>query len=173
MSFLARLEEEKLKRVRSILRESGVREVYAKPIVEYLAGLSEFVEVKGALLYGSVARGKAMYRKSDVDLIVVSDDFERPYGEIFSMRRRFRGGLPGIVEALWVSPRELESMFRGFTGFVLDAVYEGVVLLDDNGFIQQLRRRLVNALMEGRAERHKRFWRIPIREVGERVTVEL
>jgi len=173
VSFLARLEGEKLKRVRDMLRERGVKEVYAKPVVEYLVGLSDFVEIKGVLLYGSVARGKAVYRKSDVDLIVVSDDFDKPYGEIVSMRRRFRGGLPGIVEALWVSPRELESMFRGFTGFVLDAIHEGIVLLDDGGFIQQLRRRLAKALMEGRVERHKGFWRIPIREVGERVTVEL
>ncbi len=89
------------------------------------------------------------------------------------MRRRFRGGLPGIVEALWVSPQELESMFRGFTGFVLDAIQEGIVLLDNDGFIQQLRRRLTKALMEGRVERHKRFWRIPVKKVGEKITVEL
>ncbi len=75
---MKRLEEEKLKHVRDTLRKSGVKEVHAKPIVEYLAGLSDFVEVKGALLYGSVARGKAVYRKSDVDLIIVSDDFNKP-----------------------------------------------------------------------------------------------
>ena len=142
-----------LRKVREELEKNNVSEKHIKPILDYLKGLSKHVDIEGVLLYGSVAWGKPTIH-SDIDLIIVSQDFDLPYDEIVKMRRKIRGKLPGGIDSIWVSPRELESMFLGFTGFILDAIWKGIILYDEKNILTNLRERLIKALKTGKIERN-------------------
>ncbi len=161
-----------LRKVSEELSKNNISERFARPTLAYLKGLSKYVDIEGVLLYGSVAWGKPTIH-SDIDLIIVSTDFDLPYDELVKMRRRIRGELPGGIDSIWVSPRELESMFLGFTGFILDAIWKGIILYEENEVFTKLRKRLEKALETGKIERKHGMWKIPISRPGEKVEIEI
>ena len=162
-----------LREIKNNLKEHEIPEFYSKIIYEFVEKLSSFVRITGVLLYGSVARGSAIYRKSDIDLIIVSPDFPEDYSELIKLRRKIRPMLPGGVDSLWVSEKELEQMFLGLTGFILDALYEGIILYDENGFLSSLRNRLLRCIEKGVLKRYGRMWMLPVKRFGEKVEVEI
>ncbi len=161
-----------LRKVRDVLEKNNISERHIKPILTYLKGLSKYVNIEGVLLYGSVAWGKPTIH-SDIDLIIVSQDFDLPYDEIVKMRRKIRGKLPGGIDSIWVSPKELESMFLGFTGFILDAIWKGIILYEEKKVFTKLRERLKKALEMGKIQRKHGMWKLPISKLGEKIEIEL
>jgi len=161
-----------LKEIVKKLSETKLPKKYVKYVIDYLVGLSKHVDVQGVLLYGSFVWGRPRL-DSDIDLIIVSKDFAVNRDELLLLKRRIRGSLPAIIDSLWVSENELEEMFRGFTGFVLDAIYKGKVLYDETGIFEKLRNRLLEALKKKKIQRHRGMWRIPISYPGEIVEIEL
>ncbi len=59
-----------------------------------------------------------------------------------------------------MTPDELIEMVDAKTGFVVDALLEGTILLDD-GTIRDARSRLVDSLKRLKAKRLKHGWFIP------------
>ena len=119
--------------------------------VERIKGL----DVRGILLFGSVARNDAK-EQSDVDILVVASglpDIKERYGFITVKK-------PSRIEDIWMTPDELVEMVDAKTGFVVDALLEGRILLDD-GTINDARSRLVDSLRRLEAKRLKHGWFIP------------
>lgn len=119
--------------------------------VERIKGL----DVHGILLFGSVARNDAK-EQSDVDILVVASglpDIKERYGFITAKK-------PSRIEDIWMTPDELIEMVDAKTGFVVDALLEGKILLDD-GTVEDARDRLVASLKSLNAKRLEHGWFIP------------
>jgi predicted nucleotidyltransferase len=113
------------------------------------------LDVRGILLFGSVARNDAK-EQSDVDILVVASglpDIKERYNRITVKN-------PSRIEDIWMTPDELVEMVDAKTGFVVDALLEGKILLDD-GTINDARSQLVNSLKRLKAKRLKHGWFIP------------
>jgi predicted nucleotidyltransferase len=119
--------------------------------VERIKGL----DVRGILLFGSVARNDAK-EHSDVDILVIASglpDIKERYGFI-TVKKPYR------IEDIWMTPDELIEMVDAKTGFVVDALLEGKILLDD-GTINDARARLRDSLKRLNAKKLKHGWFIP------------
>ncbi len=146
------------------LRKNGVHKTYVGDIIKYLEILSIYVDITGVLLYGSVVYGRPRI-SSDIDIIVVSPNFDCSYTEKILLNRKISPRRPPRISAVWVGEREIEEAFQGFTGFLLDALFFGLILYDEKNILTGLRKRLEKALNNGKIERRLNMWRIPI-EMG-------
>ena len=79
------------------------------------------------LLHGSYAKGTYIEEFSDVDIIVVSDDFEGvPVGERLAILAELLAGMEKTVEAIAYTKREFIKHMRDFNPLVLDALEYGI-----------------------------------------------
>lgn len=123
-------------------------------IEDYLKRLQGH-NVRSIILFGSVARGEAR-EDSDVDLLVIASglpDIKNRY-DLLPARK------PARIDDIWMTPEELEEMVDAKTGFVMDALMEGEVLLDD-GTVEEAKKRLKASLKRLGARRLKHGWFIP------------
>lgn len=93
---------------------------------EYVDRLARNIAVKQAILTGSWARGSYL-RDSDVDLIVVSDDFEGmglPERLVY-LQKAWTSRLP--LEAFGYTTSEFRKLRRN-SSYVVDAVRHGIRL---------------------------------------------
>ncbi len=90
------------------------------------------VEPQLVLLHGSYARGDFLEGVSDVDLLVVSERFRGvPIGERISLLAYALRRITPPVEAVGYTLDELLERIEGLDPYVLAAVEEGVVVLDE------------------------------------------
>ena len=123
-------------------------------INDYVERIKRF-NVKGIVLFGSVARNDAK-KQSDVDILVVASglpDIKERYGFVTVKK-------PSRIEDIWMTPDELIEMVDAKTGFVVDALLEGKILLDD-GTVEDARARLRDSLKRLNAKKLKHGWFIP------------
>lgn len=93
----------------------------------FLERVSEVYRLRKAILFGSRARGDHL-EDSDIDLILVSEDFEGiPFVERISRMYRFWDDELAL-EVLCYTPEEFEEK-RKRIGLVQDAVREGVEVI--------------------------------------------
>jgi Nucleotidyltransferase domain. len=124
-------------------------------IEDYLKRLQDH-NVRSIILFGSVARGEAR-EDSDVDLLVIASglpDIKKRYDDLLPARK------PARIDDIWMTPEELEEMVDAKTGFVMDALMVGEVLLDD-GTVEEAKKRLKASLKRLGARRLKHGWFIP------------
>jgi len=102
--------------------ESHVREVAEK----YIGQLSRRLSIRQAYLTGSWARGTYL-EDSDVDLIIVSDDFEKMGlpDRLVYLQKSWKNNIP--LEAFGYTTREFQRLRKQST-YVKDAVRHGVPL---------------------------------------------
>jgi len=107
---------------REIIMESHVREVAEK----YIGQLSRRLSIRQAYLTGSWARGTYL-EDSDVDLIIVSDDFEKMGlpDRLVYLQKSWKNKIP--LEAFGYTTREFQRLRKQST-YVKDAVQHGVSL---------------------------------------------
>lgn len=116
----------------------------------------------GLLLFGSVARGD-WTKDSDVDLLVVTREFRGgrrgALRDLLGVRRRlwdteeYREAVGhGLYPTLEFYPLEAREA-QGFRPMYLDALTEGVILLEREGFLTSLREGFLHRLREMGARR--------------------
>ncbi|MGC9085980.1 MAG: nucleotidyltransferase domain-containing protein [Thermoproteota archaeon] len=146
---------------------------YRELIEQYLEKILDvFMErMVGALLFGSVARGVAKplsSAESDVDLVLVVEALPRLQERIPMIPKLVaRLKLPSIIQAIYMTPEEFEMHIKSKSGWVINAVVEGIVLYDPKHFLQSSKEKLLNELKEKGIERTSYGWVWPIR-AGER-----
>ena len=145
--------------VASKLHEYGIPKFFAEDIIRYIDLLVDHINVSGVILYGSVAYGRPDIN-SDIDVIVVSPDFDKPTDKIFQLRRAISAKRPSRISSIWLGEKEIIRVFKGFSGFLLDALYYGVILYDEKGILRKLKERLELAIRMGYIERRLGMWRI-------------
>jgi predicted nucleotidyltransferase len=149
--------------------EAGYRndiEVYCARIWERYG--SRFL---GALLFGSLVRGQARpYEtlESDIDLIVLIEGLP-PLSQRIVEKIEVERNLHTLVRAIWMTPEDLEGHLKAKAGYVLDAFDEGILLYDQDGFLSESRRKLVEELREKGVVKTDRWWSFPVK-AGEEYT---
>lgn len=107
--------------------EDAAGEAWAEAVNAFLEKLKGKVRVESAIVHGSTARGGSG-PWSDVDLIVVSDDFlHLPFLERLSLLTELK---VNRVEALGYSYEELRRMVRRGNPLALGALIEGVAVAE-------------------------------------------
>lgn len=144
-----------VRKVRVALKKEGIPEVFAEKIIKYVEVLGKYVKIDGLLLFGSVARGKIRWG-SDIDLIVISRDFNRL--EFSQLKKKIAKLKPAIIEALWFTPDEFLGAFSSFWGLLLDAVSDGRILLDELHLLKELKIALDELIRKGIIIRRNGRW---------------
>lgn len=111
--------------------------------------------LKSIVLFGSMARGD--YTKfSDYDLLIVVERDERRF---MDRLLEYYGYSEGSVEPFVYTKEEVMEMFEGFNPLILDALKDGVVLIDD-GTWSSLKERFSELLRRGVLRPKPKGWRI-------------
>jgi len=122
--------------------------------------------VRGVILFGSVARDEAAER-SDIDLLVLHEGL---YADIVERRRivyeEVSEALQGIFP-ITVIDMELELFLnpKTITSLLLNIYYDGVVVLDRTGklqeFMESVRRRIEESGLVRRRDGRSYYWILP------------
>lgn len=146
---------------------------YQELIEQYIGKIQDVFgeKVIGVLLFGSVARGVAKplsSAESDVDLILVVEGLPRLQERIIMVSKLVaRLNLSSIIQAIYMTPDEFETHVKSKSGWIIDAIVDGIVLYDPKNFLQRSKEKLLNELKEKGVERTPYGWAWPIR-AGER-----
>jgi predicted nucleotidyltransferase len=130
-------------------------------IEQYFDIISKKVKVCGALLFGSVARGKAKpFRsyESDIDLIVVIEDLSEDLEKRMLYKIEVENGTRSRIQAIWMTPRELNEHIEAKSEYILDAFEEGIILYDQKGSLEKERSALFNELNKKGVTKLKWGW---------------
>lgn len=112
---------------------------FSKKLEEYITYLFDTnKKVIGIVLFGSLARGDAIYseeKRSDIDLIVIFDDKELPehYRKRSELKLRLMKLAPSGVDSLWMTKIEFKNLVQIKTDIILYALDEGNILYDPEG----------------------------------------
>ena len=123
---------------------------------------SPFRGVVGAVIFGSRARGRET-ASSDIDLLLVCDGIptkpHRRGEEIASIKKH----LPALaLDILLLTPPEVESNFRNHNPLFLDIAAEGVVLIDDREWLQNLIQEIRQYIQQKGLKKTDHGWVFPV-----------
>ena len=125
--------------------------------IEKLLSSDKRGKVKSIVLHGSMARGDYDY-SSDIDLlIVVSEESGRIDERIYE----YSEYSDGWVQPLVYTGEEVMEMFNGFNPLILNALKDGVALVDD-GFWSDLKKRFDGMEGEGKLKRRGDSWIVKV-----------
>jgi len=125
--------------------------------VEKLLSSEKKDKVKCIVLHGSMARGDYSY-SSDVDLlIIVSEESKRIDERIYEYSEYSNGW----VEPLVYTEEEIIKMFNDFNPLILNALKNGVALVDD-GFWSELKKKFIEMENEKKLNRRGNSWIIKV-----------
>lgn len=129
-------------------------------------------EINGILLYGSVARGESVVNDnhvSDIDLIIISKDLPEDLWEknekIFNLTYEFSAN----IQAAWWTPEEMRKSVENKYYLVLDALDEGKILHDPNGFLEKMKQELKEDLNKKNVIKKDLYWRWPSNGIGKEI----
>ncbi|MCS7364688.1 MAG: nucleotidyltransferase domain-containing protein [archaeon GB-1867-035] len=144
------------------VRKIEVRQERYVPLIYACYGaLSEAVNLASLVLFGSVARGDAS-KNSDLDLLVISDDFEGSLGRrVEFLVRRVKPRLSGELSLLrrygyntFLSFYPLKCIeAKRFPIILLDVIWDGKIVYDKDGFFEKLALEFKSKLMKFGAKR--------------------
>ncbi|MEW6556620.1 MAG: nucleotidyltransferase domain-containing protein [Elusimicrobiota bacterium] len=140
---------------------------YIPPIKKYFERVYSYFtdNFLGLLLYGSVGRGTAKPFSSwenDIDLLVIIEglvDFRERGKQKVPIEHSVKFG----IEAVWITPKELEGYILSKTGFIMDALYEGVILYEKDNFLTKKRDELIEWLTRRGVKKKDIGWVFPIK----------
>jgi len=123
---------------------------------------SRLAHVVAAVVFGSRPRGTAT-PSSDIDLLVVAQEIRskphRRAEEIAGIKRH----LPGLaLDVLLLTAEEAQSNFRNHNPLFLDIAAEGIVLVDDQGWLRGLMEEVREYIKQKGIEKTEHGWRFPV-----------
>lgn len=137
---------------------------YATLIKEYLEKIKN--KAIGVILFGSVARGNELpFPKSDIDLIVVTEELPNDFFERAEVVRKIENSL-SLIQSIWLTEKEFMEQFKARSGYLLDAIEDGVIIYD-KGFLREAISEARSELKERGIKRVGRAWVWPIKIAGE------
>ncbi len=130
------------------------------------------LKIKGVLLFGSVATGKARYEldhESDIDLIIICDDLHKDRQERNKIILELTDSVNYSIQSLWWTSEELERHVKSKFYLVLDAFDEGIILYDPEKFLQNIRHKLFEDLKAKGVIKTELYWQWPMKNFGDKI----
>ena len=148
---------------------------FLRSIKEYLEKLFQIDEkIQGILLFGSLARGEAIYSEreiSDIDLIVIFSDGELPNDHIERSRIKRESmdlALLGF-DSIWMTKTEFEKSVQIKMDIILSCLDEGKILYDPSDLIKNQKNKLIRELKEKGVKKRSNYWIWPLRKLGDEI----
>jgi len=108
-------------------------------------------KIIGIVLFGSLARGEAVYSNekiSDIDLIVIFSDKELPKDHIkrTKLEINLMESTLSHIDAIWLTETEFKKLVEIKTDIILYGLDEGKILFDLDGLIKKQKTKLFEEL---------------------------
>ncbi len=148
---------------------------FLRSIKEYLEKLFQIEEkIQGILLFGSLARGEAIYSEreiSDIDLIVIFSDGELPNDHIERSRIKRESINLALLcfDSIWMTKTEFEKSVQIKMDIILSCLDEGKILYDPNDLIKNQKNKLIRELKEKGVKKRSNYWIWPLRKLGDEI----
>jgi len=130
------------------------------------------LNVKGIMLFGSLATEKACYNKnhvSDIDLIIICDDLPEDLWNrrqlILNLTKTVNSG----IQALWWTSKEIKNHVTSKYYLILDAFDEGKIIYDPENLLLELKTRLFEELDLKGVIKTDLYWQWPIKKFGDKI----
>ncbi len=144
-------------------------------VKEYLEKLFQLdLKIEGILLFGSLARGEAIYSEreiSDIDLIVIFSDGELPIDHI--ERSKIKRELMNLAllgfDSIWMTRTEFEKSVQIKMDIILSCLDEGKILFDPFDLIKNQKIKLIRELKEKGVKKRNNYWIWPLRKLGDEI----
>lgn len=118
-------------------------------IKQYFDIISKNLNIVSVLLFGSVAKGEAKPFKSyesDIDLLMIIEGLPDNLEKRLLHKMKAEEGTRSRVQAIWMTPRELEEHIEAKSEYIIDALDEGIILYDPKGFLKRKKSDLLKEL---------------------------
>lgn len=123
------------------------------------------IKIRSAVIYGSWVSGKQT-KDSDIDILLISDEINsrkhKRGNEIAAIKERLSVDFP--LDILLMTTNECLSNFRNHNPLFLDIAWEGIILLDEGGFLKALVQNTRRYISESRIEKLEDGWRFPVKD---------
>ncbi len=131
-------------------------------------------KIQGIILFGSIARGTAVYshkKVSDIDLIVVFKDTELPknHNERTNLQIKLMKLTELGFDSLWITESEFKNLVQIKVDLILDALDGGIILFDPNGLINKQKNKLLKELEEKGVIKRENYWIWPLKNLGDEI----
>ncbi|MBA7650726.1 hypothetical protein ES703_58537 [subsurface metagenome] len=148
---------------------------FALSLAEYLERLFKSEkEIVGIILFGSLATHQAEYspdKISDIDLLVVFENNQIPIDP--RARTNLKLTLMGFtlsgIDSIWMSKSEFKVSIEHKRDLFLSILDEGIILYDQNNYLQDSRTKLFKELEEKGVKKRKMYWIWPQKRLGEEI----
>lgn len=118
---------------------------YVKLILSYFETVCKRIDIKGVLLFGSVAKGEAKpleSYESDIDLLIIIDNLTDDLQKRLLYKIEIETGTKSRIQAIWMKPEELKEHIEAKSGYILDAFEEGIILYDPMFLLEKKKQEL-------------------------------
>lgn len=149
------------------------KDYFQSKIREYINFIfTQELNIRGILLFGSVARGEEVINQekvSDIDMIIVCDELP----DNLKKRREYISNLTNSVnsniQTLWWTSEEIKENLEEKFHLLLDALDEGKILFDKDNFLHQLRKKMFLDLAKKGVIKTEMYWQWPIKKFGDKI----
>ncbi|HEA70986.1 hypothetical protein LCGC14_2243510 [marine sediment metagenome] len=131
-------------------------------------------EIQGIILFGSLARDKAIYsskKLSDIDIIVVFKDNQLPknHNERLNLQIKLMNLTELGFDSLWITESEFKNLVQIKVDMILDVLNEGIILYDPDGLINEQKGKLFKELEEKGVIKREHYWIWPLKNLGDEI----
>ena len=149
------------------------KDYFKKELRKYLEFILTLdLKIKGILLYGSVATGKAKNDDnylSDIDLIIICDDIPKNRQERKEKILKLVKPVHSGIQDIWLTSNELKEQVDSKFYLILDAFDEGKILYDPEGLLETLKSNLVSELKKKGVIKTDLYWQWTIKKFGDKI----
>ena len=130
--------------------------------------------IKGILLFGSLAREEAIYSEKkiiDIDIIVIFANNELPtnHNERTNLKIKLMELKDLGFDSIWMTEDEFKHIVDIKADIILSSLSEGKTLFDPENIIKTQKEKLLNDLKRKGVKKRKDYWIWPIKKIGDEI----
>lgn len=149
------------------------KDYFLSKIHDYINFISDQdLNIRGILLFGSVARGEEVINEekvSDIDMIIVCDDLPDDLKKRRDYISNLTNSVNSNIQALWWTSEEIKENLEEKFHLLLDALDEGKILFDKDNLLHQLRKKMFLDLAKKGVIKTEMYWQWPIKKFGDKI----
>jgi hypothetical protein len=108
---------------------------------------------------------------SDIDLLIIFADNQLPidHRERTNLKITLMGLTLSGIDSIWMSKSEFKKSIENKRELILSILDEGIIIYDQNNYLQDSRTKLFKELEEKGVKKRKMYWIWPQKHLGEEI----